>query len=239
MANIRASKQKQRAGLPAMSYLMQAILQQLRASQPEHAFLNLAHVHSRTLRAMEEHDWIVRADKGAGKGFYAITGRGLKALAVYEAPSGYRFDGLCPDCGINPKRVSASGRQFGYCVECNRLRSNRKYQENGHQYRSDALCPDCGERPRMVCSTGFIKPYCRECNRRRMKDERRRKYARKLARIRAGEFIGCCRCKDNPVYVAGSQVYDYCYDCYREKQNAWNKRWKLAKVLARMESAGD
>lgn len=236
----RASKQRNRAGLPGMSELMQTILQQLRtAKQQACPFVCLAHIHARTLRAMERHDWMVRADKGAGKGCYTITGRGLAALAVYETPSKYRCDGLCPDCGVNPKHVSASGKQFGYCTECYRVRSNEKYREKGHQYRADALCPDCGERPRMVCSTGFVKPYCQECVKRRMKEERARKYARKLARIQAGEFIACSCCKTRPVYVSGSAVYDYCYACYRQKQNTWNKRWKLANVLAKTDAADD
>ena len=52
----------------------------------------------------------------------------------------FRYDGLCPDCGVNEKDKYSSGKEMGYCRECNNTRkrfynkkSDRKiyYTERG------------------------------------------------------------------------------------------------------------
>lgn len=221
----------QRRGLPMMTRRMFNILRRLRtADEGDAPFITLDDVHKRTINSLVARDWIVASKKAFGEVRYRITGRGLKALKVYEVPSEKRSDGLCPRCGVNERRVYDTGRLSAYCEDCENHHNRRQYAMKGHQYVPGRLCPDCGERPRHECSTGFIKPYCHECGIRRAKEERRRKHDRLLERIQAGEFIPCCRCKKKPRYHTQRQVYDYCHECYRRQQKNARIRRKARKI---------
>ena len=116
-------KAYQRQGLPLMTTIMLAVLQRLRdANNDGRKFIHLDDVHGRTLRSMETRDWIF-SSPGLDGTRHCITGRGLKALAVYEAPSKKRDDGLCPACGTNPIHYYATGKRAGYCERCLKTRS--------------------------------------------------------------------------------------------------------------------
>lgn len=218
------SKQVKRHGLPPMTRCMAEVLAELRAAQQaDMPFIHLPDLHYRTRRSLILRDWIF-ASPGLDGTRYKITGRGLKALAVYEQPIQRRDDGLCPTCGVRPRKVAKTGYVYGYCAECQRLHDNRQFALKGHQLDPNSLCPRCGERPRYRYPSGFIIAYCYECRAAMRQDERRRKHARLLARIQAGEFIPCIRCKKCPRYHTDKLVYDYCHECYRAQQNDYNRR---------------
>lgn len=208
---------------PLMTALMERALQQLRgADQAGAPFVHLPDVHKHTIRALVKRDWIF-ASKGLDGTRYRITGRGLKALKAYEQPP-RRYDGICPVCGVRPKKVYPGGRQYGYCDECEREHKRRMWKMKGKQLDRTAPCSDCGIRPRHIYPSGAIIIYCYECRQSRRAEERRRKHARLLERIRSGEVILCIRCHAAPRYHTTNTVYDYCYDCYRAYMNDYNDR---------------
>ncbi len=171
--------------------------------------MHLPDVHGRTLWSLLNRDWIFKSP-GLDGVRYKLTGRGLKALKVYE-PTLRRDDGICPACGIRPRNVYPGGREYGYCAECER------------EHKREGLCPRCKERPKHVARTGRVASYCLQCKAERAKDERKRKHQRLLERIAAGEHIKCLKC-DQPRYHTQNTVYDYCYEHYWQYMNEYNDR---------------
>lgn len=208
-------KQRRRGGL-IMSQRMLLLLQDMRAAQAagwKWVAFN-GGVHKRTINSLIRRDWISQS-KGIDGVRYSITARGLKALRVFEAPT-YRYDGICPTCGLRPRAVTASGNELAYCRECQRLHRKRQYELFGHQFAPDSLCPDCGQRPRQVYPSGKRGVYCRECRNKRRREERRSQKNLNRKRIERGEVLLCCRCHSRPRAYTDKTIYDYCEECRRE-----------------------
>lgn len=219
-------KQLRRSGLPAMSRKMMHILQYLRQAKHENfPFADLpAEVHGRTINTLVERDWIL-ASKGLDGVRYSITGRGLKALKVYEAPT-RRFDGICCRCNERPRYQAKNGKLQPYCLPCNRRIGRRQHALRGRRLREETPCSRCKTRPRHRPASGRLIAYCIECKREQRKEEKQRAKKRLLKRLRAGEFVPCIRCKEQPRHYAANSVYDYCEACYRAMQRDYRQKRK-------------
>lgn len=213
-----------------MSQVMMTVLYRLReAEQSQYPFASIE-ADPRTLRTLVQRDWIIASD-GLDGIRYRITGRGLHALTVYEQPSPKRDDGLCPDCGLQPRMTYSTGRQIGYCQDCNRTRQNRGYAEKGNQLDPNGLCARCKKHQRHTYPSGHTVPYCIKCRKELRKKERTQKHKALLKRIQQGEFLPCYRCKEQPRYHTQNTVYDYCSACYRAYHNEYIRKWELKRVL--------
>lgn len=209
-----ATRNRQREGLERITGRMMVVLVRLRdAKAADMPFVDLSDVYWRTLRALQARDWIFEA-KGIDGVRYAITGRGLKALAIYER-EGNRRDGKCPRCRTRERARSRTGKRRPYCESCTRAIAKRQYALKGYQYDPDAPCSRCKKRPRLILASGIVIAYCEQCRRERRYDENRRRLERKLRRIAAGDVPKCLKC-DNPVYYTARSVSDYCAEHVRE-----------------------
>jgi hypothetical protein len=199
------------------------------ADRHDMPFVYLEDVNPRTLRALIHRDWIVenkppRRTPDLDMPRYKITGRGRNAHEIYSIPPDEydtrHFDGLCPDCRERPKIKTPSGSDYGYCEPC--LLKRRRRQK----YRSNpGVCPRCKIRPKHITKSGRVRPYCKPCRRERERDYRKRYNNDLLRRIREEDYIKwCSRCHQEPVYIAGNTVTDYCYSCYRDYQNEYYHR---------------
>ena len=216
--NVWQSRQRRRQGL-LMSYQQLQILQYMReACDTGFPFVALDGVHGRTINSLIRHDWIVESP-GLDGTRYKITGRGLKALAIFEEPVQTPHP-LCSRCQQRPRRTRQDGSTGCYCVDCYRRIHREHYAEYGNQLRPDGLCAACKKRKRHVYASGFVIAYCQQCRNARRTAERKRKRARLLRRVQAGEVIPCTRrgCSE-PRYVSGKTVQEFCYAHYREYQN--------------------
>jgi hypothetical protein len=223
------TKQATRQGLPTMSQAMMRVLYRLReAKQTEWHFIMIEDADPRTLRTLVRRDWIVCSQIQGIR--YAITGRGLQALEVYEQPS-HRFDGICPDCQKRPKMRYSTGTQAGYCKACIQVRQKQAYAEKGNQLNPEGLCAQCGKRQRHTYPSGYTIIYCAKCRTKRRKKERRQKHKSLLKRIKQGEFLPCYRCREKPRYHTANTVYDYCHDCCREYQNEYSRKREMKRAL--------
>jgi hypothetical protein len=167
-----------RANMEICTITMIEVMQRLRASRDAgQPFTYLDDVHGRTICSLIMRDWIVRsiAPKGEDRPRYSLTGRGSKALQVYEIPSieynERRFDGICSRCCEQPLGQWTTGRKKPYCNECMRKVANRKYALFGRQTKL-RICPDCNKRQVHITASGHIRGYCRECERERSKEWR-------------------------------------------------------------------
>lgn len=208
-------KQRHIKGWPLITRHMMDVLERLADGR----WSDCADVHAATLAALEKRDWIMAFDNGTCR--YRITGRGVKAMRFFQQPvKQYRDDGLCPDCGERERHTWPNGKTSGYCLPCHNKRGRKK----GRQLNPDNPCSRCGKRKRHIQQpSGKAIAYCKQCERIVRRGERRRKHRRKLAAIRRGEVITCCKC-DQPVLYSDKVVYDYCYDHYREYQRRWRLR---------------
>jgi hypothetical protein len=186
----------------------------------------------RTIRFLTGQDWIVASRWGIdGKTLYQITGRGEKAHGVFAKP-GRRFDGICPECGERPKAIGKNGYKYPYCLPCEHQLKARRRQLFGDEGKI-RLCPDCGLRVVKRSSTGTFRSWCAPCEKKRRKEERRRRNQRYLALIKRGDPPMCRRCKEQPRHLVGEWVSDYCYQCYRDYQNEYNRRRESRRNLER------
>jgi hypothetical protein len=228
-----------RRGLPMMTSRMMAVLKELRTAQDSDTpFVMIVGVHKRTLNSLIARDWIV-ADPGLDGWRYRITGRGLKALAVYE-PVVKRTDGLCPRCGKRPRRLRKTGVLAPYCKQCERRMVRRKYALGIGRLRPEGTCARCHKRPRFVTSTGRVYCYCRHCKNLIRRHEHRRQRKQLLARILAGEHIACIKegC-DAPRHVFNNTVSDYCLQHWREYMTVYNDRRRAhSRAAASRKSQG-
>ena len=226
-------KAYQRQGLPLMTTIMLAVLQRLRdANQDGRKFIHLDDVHGRTLNSLERRDWIF-SSPGLDGTRYCITGRGLKALDVYEAPSKRHTDGLCPRCRKNPLHQYSSGKTAGYCYQCLKKRS-KTYK--GRRVNPNRLCSRCHKRPVHISSSGRARTYCTSCEKESRKEERARRIARRFEAIAQGNPPLCVlpHCNE-PIYYTTNTAYDYCYKHYREEQN----RAAARRAFRNLSLAGD
>lgn len=214
---------RKRRDLPLITPPMMKVLLDLRAAaEADSPFIHLPGVHGNTLNSLLARDWIF-ASPGSDGTRYKITGRGLKALKVYE-PTLRRSDGICPDCGKNPKHVAASGRVDGYCIDCLRKTQRRKYHLNIGK-NPDTLCPRCKKRPRHRQPSGSVITWCKECDRERKRDAKREKRRQQLELVHAGEFIKCRKAECvKCAHFTDKTVYDMCLDHLRAYMNEYNDR---------------
>lgn len=218
--------QLRRRGLPTITGGMVPVLIALRdIADDDCPFLPLDDVDPRTLRALEDRDWIVQITARLEITHYKITGRGLEALEVY-LPQVKRNDGLCPRCGIRKRRIFKTGRQGPYCRQCASKIHQRTYKLGLYRMRPQGLCAKCEKRPRFVASSGKVYSYCKRCKNLNRRREHARERARLLDQVQAGEHVACRRegCFA-PRYVSGSSVQDYCYEHYREYQNSYMRTY--------------
>lgn len=231
---------RQRRDLPMMTPPMMKLLLILReAHNADSPFIHLDGVHKRTMTALLDRDWIF-ASPGVDGTRYKITGRGLKALQVYE-PVERRRDDICPDCNERPKHVTKSGRKEGYCIECLRKSDRRKYHL-GIDKNPNTLCPRCKKRPRHRQPGGKVITYCEHCDRVRKRAAKRKKQREQKKLLRAGGFIKCriAGC-DACVHFTEKSVYDQCEMHWRAFMTAYNDKRRPASKAAksrRVKTAG-
>lgn len=202
------------------------VLQYLREAKrldPECPFAELPGVHKLTIRAIQNKGWLF-ISPGAGLDVpkYYISEQGERALRIFEQPP-RGFEGICPNCGLRPKHITASGRMEGYCLECGNELGRRKYHHGVPKAKEGSLCPRCQKRPRHVHPGGKQITYCEHCNRVRKRQNKRKNKQRKLEQARRGELI-CIRCKSKPRHYTEHSVYDYCVDCWRDYMREYNDR---------------
>lgn len=152
-----------------------------------------------TVTALERRDWIVRVKFPDGDR-YSITGRGRQACRAFLMPvKKYRTDGVCPQCGKEPK---AAGQD--YCAGCWQEYQQARYARG---IRREGPCPRCGERARVDG-----KVYCRSC----AADLAREYYRRKHGPLRVRKDGVCPRCNERPrVEPPGKARRSYCRVCER------------------------
>ena len=220
-------KQRHRYGM-TMSQRQMQILQFLEQSKRQgFEFVTLPKLHPKTLRVMQEQDWIF-ASPGEDGTRYKITLRGIKALRIFEQPT-RRFDDLCPNCCDRPKHRYSTGTKAGYCLDCIHELAARAYKRRGYGIRPDRLCSRCHKFPVYVRPSGKVLTYCLHCKNVMNRREKKRAHRRNLARIANGEHIPCiCKGCNEPRYHTQKIVYDYCYAHYREMQNDYNRRKKAS-----------
>lgn len=213
-------KARRRANLPQMTKRMYDILVLLRDSkQAGFPFVALPNIHKRTLNALTiERDWM-KESPGLDGVKYIITLRGERALTVYEKPT-RRFDKICPTCNVRPKHVNEQGYEYGYCLECYREHGRKQFALKGWQADPGKPCSRCKKRKRHTFPSGKTIAYCAHCRKVKRRQEKKRKHARLLARIAAGELLPCPKC-GAPRYHTKKVVYDLCYMHYREYQTAY------------------
>lgn len=211
-----------RANLKLCTVPMLDVLKRLRdAHDDKHPFIYLDDVHGRTIRSLTTRDWIVKsvAPKNLDRPRYKITGRGLRACAIYEIPpeeyDPRRYDGICPRCGERERGCYKTGTIRAYCMPCDRAIGRRNHRLYGSQ-KKPGICPACNKRDKHITPSGDVKSYCLPCCRQKSKIYRRRKYKREREQVARGEELLCYRCHQKPRYVTGNTVQDYCIDCTRE-----------------------
>lgn len=223
-----------RANLPLCTQKMLDVLKRLRASKEAgYPFISLDDVHSLTLRSLQNRDWIVRSLGVKGECanvVYSITGRGVKACAIYEIPpeeyDQRRWDNICCRCGKNERGIYASGSRKPYCDACLKDIERRTRTLFGYQTK-EGPCPMCGTRQKHVTKSGRVRPYCKPCRRKRSKQYRQEKYKREYAQVQAGELLLCYRCHKRPRWLTGRTLQDYCYECaqsYKRQRYHQNKQ---------------
>ena len=191
------------------------VLEYMVARDDEHggAWCDLQQFHITTIQSLLRHDRIQlskRPDNGVD---YKITLRGRKALKVWQeyTPKEYRRDGLCPQCGINPK-----GPNSNYCGDC--MRGYKRVRKGSHYLHIGKKCRVCGKRPIVV------NHYCSECNYQRQLEYRRNM----VAEIKQGkrEVPICPRCQKSPRFVSPvTGIRSYCRECDREtKRENYHRR---------------
>ena len=213
-----------RYNLPSTTGRMLDVLGVLRdALQADSPYIALPDTDSRTIKALFEREWIAEVSVLSVPHF-GITGRGLKALKVYESPTTKRSDGLCPRCCERPRAIRKTGVPQPYCKQCESQNSKRQYKLGLYRMRPQGMCARCQKRPRFVASTGKTYSYCRHCKNLNRRREHRRERKQLLARLINGEHVACIKdgC-DKPRYVSGKSVQDYCYQHYREYQNKYSR----------------
>lgn len=208
-----------RRSLPSITAPMRDALVRLRSN--EGIFVALPDVDPRTIRALEDRDWIVSSLSCT---VHMITAPGLRALKVYE-PIVKRSDGLCPRCCERPRAIRSTGEPAPYCRECTRQLSKRTYQLGMYRLRPLGACARCEKRPRFVASSGKVYSYCKHCKNLLHRREHKRQRAELHKRVLAGEHVACSRAGcDQPRYVTGKSVQDYCRPHFREYQNGYYHR---------------
>lgn len=167
-----------RQGYGMMTGAMRDVMTRLDAAREAdigHYFIALdvpGEVDRRTIRAMVKRDWII-VSPGTDGIRYKITSRGVKASKVYSQRL-RRADGICPECGVRPKRVRSSGVLDSYCTECGRAISRRKRKRIALTMRPGRKCSCCHENPPHRYPGGTYSTYCCDCESRLARERRAR-----------------------------------------------------------------
>jgi hypothetical protein len=227
--HLQFRKAVKRDGLDSMTGLMKAVLLKLRAAAEVDApfvYLPIPEFDRRTITALIERDWMF-ASPGVDGVRYKITGRGLKALKVYE-PARQHRDGLCPRCEVRPRHVRRSGTKDAYCLICQRKIGKRKRQFKLYQGDPDRLCPRCQKRRRHQYPGGTFSAYCTHCST-VVRRKNARKNRRKLFKaVQQGAPIPMCKlCKKEPRRVYPNCISEVCVACGRAGIWKHNQRKKL------------
>lgn len=205
--------QRRRLGYAPMSANLMKVLNFLAGSKAAGWPFVALDVHKRTINALFAYD-LIDASHDADGTRYRITERGERTRQAYAEPT-RRSDGICPVCGIRPRHISASGKKYGYCIECDRAHKHKNYVLRRPRINPDRMCSRCGKRQVHTSRNGRVITYCQHCknvrNRRDKKVKRRREV--KLAQrgiVKPCIVKGC----SNPRHVTASCVQDYCYEHY-------------------------
>lgn len=196
-------------------------LRDAKRADPECPYIALDDVYKSTRTTLMNRGWMWVSPGLDGTKYY-ISVHGEKALAVFEKPVGKRYDGICPDCGVRPVHVTASGRRSGYCLECANATGRKKWAHRVTRFRSP-ICPSCKLRPRHKQPNGTVITYCSECDRVKKRANKEKNKQRNMERARRGELL-CISCKENPRYVTEKSVYDYCESCLKTYYIEYNDR---------------
>jgi hypothetical protein len=206
---------KRRGGESSMTGQMKDILlymREERARDIEFVELTYPFAHGTTIKGLLERDWIFESPGDDGVR-YKITGRGLKALSLYESRINRR-DGICPRCETRPRHVRKSGDKDGFCLECLReigLEKRRAGKDLGHV---DRCCSRCHKRRRHQWPNGKLSTYCKHCATVLRRKNARKNRKKLLESIRAGGPVPPCKkCKQKPRRVFINSVSSYCPAC--------------------------
>lgn len=223
---------RKRRDLPLITPPMMELLIVLRAAdQADSPFTHLPGANKHTIKALLERDWIF-ASPGADGTRYKITGRGLRALQIYE-PVERRHDGICPDCNERPKHVTRSGKQEGYCIICLRKSGQREYRL-GIDKNPNSPCSRCKKRPRHRQPGGKVLTYCQHCDRILKRAAKRKKRRDQLMLLKAGGFIKCRKTEcETCVHFTDKSVYDLCATHWHEYLDAYNDKRRPASKAAK------
>lgn len=181
--------------------------------------------HGRTIKSLIRRDWIVRSPgRDLDRTRYKITGRGKKAFMVYSDDSynDRRYDGICPECGERERVTRSSGKQAGYCRECENRLCRRKSVRTSKRVQI-ATCPRCKKSEKHQYPGGMFSSYCLQCTRETKQEQKRRKRKRLIKLLKNGGHVGCLKCGQR-VHFTDRTVWDYCLNCYREYHRDYRKR---------------
>jgi hypothetical protein len=215
---------------------MEGVLRRLRAAlEQDRPFLLLdpkaePDLDERTLTTLQKRDWIVAGDKQSP--YYRITKRGLNILAKCDVPV-QRRDGICPKCGLRPKRVNKQGRQEAYCDPCENERSRRKNAVMRRKPPKNMTCVHCKAAPKHQHQpSGLWSRYCSACDKLLRKNRKHRTQAEFREQIQQGlrPVPLCARCKEQPVVLCENSVAHYCAEC----RLLMTRRWKVMRMYARI-----
>ena len=192
------------------------------------AWCDLRQFHQTTIYSLMRRDWVQMSKRPDGHVDYKLTLRGRKALQAWHeyTPKEYRRDGLCPQCGVNPK-----GRNSNYCGDCMREYKRVTPRARGvgvHYKHVGKTCRKCRKRPIVV------NHYCSQCNYKRQLEYRQNQ----AAQIEQGEreIPMCPRCQKSPRMIMPSAgIASYCRECDREisRENyQQRRRRKLTQKLS-------
>lgn len=223
--------QRKLQGFAPMSALSMNVLSYLLEAKAQGwPFVPLPDVHARTLKALFETD-LIDVSHGDDGTRYKITVRGERTRQAYLTPV-QRRDGLCPDCGLRPRRVTESGRVEGYCLTCASKSKRRAYKLKRPSHNPDSPCSRCHKRKRHVSSGGHVLAFCLHCKNLLNRKRKKRDNKRDVQRARTGEVRLCSRpgCTRQR-HVTASCVYVWCREHYREWYNAY-RHAKKAQVQA-------
>lgn len=215
--HMRHRKAKQREGQPSMTGQMRDVLsflRQMKAQGDIWCELGYPFAHGRTLKGLQERDWIFASESVDGWR-YKLTYRGEQALTYFESTEQHR-DGLCPRCRLRPRHVRSSGAQDSYCVECLRHKGVLKRKSGKDIGNPDRPCSRCRKRSRHQYPNGKYSTYCKHCERVNRRRNARKERRAEFKRVQAGGAVPLCQnCKQQPRIVFKNSMSKYCSKCVR------------------------
>jgi hypothetical protein len=213
------------------------ILCQLRDALQSQQSPMLIPIHNKrdenTLALLQRRDWIIGSWKLFNEPRYAITSRGLKALAIAEKPRAYRRANLpCAECGNAPRHVYPSGVRISTCLACHNAYNRAHRATHGPVYRSDRPC-SCGK-PRAVSASGVVYGHCQDCRRAQCHQSQIRRAQRMQEAIATGNIPLCKRCGKAPIHISPSAAHTGCKDCTNRASRQSKKRTKIRRMAEKM-----